>query len=547
MGREPQKDVVTVDSSEENQADVSISEIDAGAVEVEELSDLDTETARDDKADPGEPIKEDPATGAPLEDAAADEPQKDKQRHDTAASSDAVEPPVDKIPLDKSVASTGPEKTTPAADDNRGGKKEKDNPENGERKVHSPGSDTARNAGKQDSPTKQPDTPEKIAAENENDIEQRTSGETPAPPKRKLRLNYIIAGVLGALTIGGYILYPRLSVVREKRSKPAAASKISPTSTPATKLRESTPKPTPSGKEQKLQVAINEAIQLHSRLLDKKEEIYQLKLHYRHAIPGMLQWIEKEVKKEKISTFGQAVGDKQIEFKLRTIQRRQAYIDELEKPYHWIDYGAERLLFLIRRARFDILMLDVAAGIDLDRHRRHLEAAVQKYQPTAEKLAVEPPDDNPAALKSTWNKIIRHKSAVESSPAHAQDLEITDELCSGRYQRLSQLSEVSVKAARCLSRMKGTALILNNLPELSESAAKHLFKWRGDWICLNDLRTISPQVARYLFQWPGKWISLNGLSDFTPKVAEELLRNAAQECLEHIEEKGGNGKFTRKE
>ena len=332
--------------------------------------------------------------------------------------------------------------------------------------------DTRKVAEEQNLNKKQPDKAEKQTKEDEKAPEHALCGEAPPPAKRKWRLHYIIAGVLGVLAIGGYIIYPRISLIGLQRSAPAAVSKVSPTSAPATKLRKSIPQAIPSGKVQELQAAITEAIQLRSRLLDKKEEIYQLKLHYRHAIPEMLKWIDNEVKKKGIRTFDQAVDDKQIEFKLRTIQRRQAYIEALEKPYRWIDDGGERLLFLIRRARFDILMLDVAAGIDLDWHRRHLEAAVQKYQPTAGKLAVDPPDENLTVLKSTWKKITQHKSASRSSPGHALDLEIVDEVCSGRYQRLSQLNEISVRASRCLSRMKGAALVLNNVPELSESAAK---------------------------------------------------------------------------
>ena len=382
----------------------------------------------------------------------------------------------------------------------------------------------------ENSPDKQPPHPKKTDAadkktdDEKTDSEKSESDKTPGPAKIKSRLNYVIAGVVGALTIAGYIMYSRPSVIAVQRLDPPAASTIAPASDIAPHPKKSRPRPILSDKQQKLIATVDEATSLRNALLKKKEEIYQLKLYYRHGIAELQTWIDEKMQKEGATNFDQAVANKKIELNLRTIRRRQAYIVELEKPYRWIDRGSEELLFLIRKARFDLLMLNAADGIDLDRHRRYLNAAVSKYQPTAEKLAVDPPAGNLESLKATWNRIRREKSAVGSSLVNIQDQEITEEICSGRYQRPSQLTKISARAARCLSRMKGPALVLNDVSMLPASAAEHLFKWRGDWICLNGLKTLSPDSARCLFQWQGSWISLNGLTTFSPELARCLLK-----------------------
>ncbi len=517
MGKESQKDIDALEPLEEIQADSIEIDTDPVAVEVDETPDPGVQTPGAENDDPGEPVATE--TPADQEKASAQEGN-DGFEEETAG-------PEKKIVIDSDGdGEDGDEKEFAGLDDEDISDIAALEDESDEPLSEDPPPDAnAESSADGQKPSKnQKQTAKGKKQGDEADPGLNATGESAAPAKGKPRLNYIIAGVLGALTVAGYLLYSRPFISGVLRPKAPAASMAPAAPGVAVKSTKPVPQPMLSDKEQKLRASIDAATRLRNELLAKKEQIYQLKLHYRHGVAELKQWVANKVEKQRIASYGQAVADKQIELKLRTIQRRQAYIVDLEKPYRWIEYGSERLLFLIRSARFDLLLFDVAGGIDLERHRRHLDAALQKYQPTAKKLAVDPPEDDRLSLKPIWNQVIRFKAGAEAGPTDAQNLEITEEICSGRYQRHSQLSAVSVRAARCLSRMRGTALVLNDVSQLSAAAAQYLFKWRGDWICLNGLTTLSPEVARTLFQWPGEWISLNGLSEFTPQLAQYLLK-----------------------
>ena len=130
-------------------------------------------------------------------------------------------------------------------------------------------------------------------------------------------------------------------------------------------------------------------MRLREKLLAKKEEIYRLMLHYRNCIIDLQEQINSDLQEAGISTLDQALKNKRIELNLRTIQRRQNYIRELEKPDQWVHRGSEELLFLKRKAELDFQMAEIAGGIDMDRHMRYINSAIQGYQPSAEKLAVD--------------------------------------------------------------------------------------------------------------------------------------------------------------
>ncbi|MBT8351903.1 MAG: hypothetical protein KJO26_11820, partial [Deltaproteobacteria bacterium] len=208
---------------------------------------------------------------------------------------------------------------------------------------------------------------------------------------------------------------------------------------------------------------------------------------------------------------------------LRTIQRREAYIQELEKPNQWIQSGSEELLFLKRKAMLDIQMAEIASGIDLDRHMRYVNAAIQKYQLSAEKLAVDNYTSNFTSFETIWSQIQHQQSAKAHTPVSDKDEEIIGEICSGDFKRIAELSTMTARAAKCLSQMNGSDLFLNGLKQLAPDEAKYLSRWPGNWICLNSVNTLSPAVARYLFKWEGSWISLNGLTEFPPELSLYLM------------------------
>jgi hypothetical protein len=169
-------------------------------------------------------------------------------------------------------------------------------------------------------------------------------------------------------------------------------------------------------------------------------------------------------------------------------------------------------------------VIDMAEHIDMDRHMRHIGAAIQKYRPSAEKLAVHPQNTDLPSLEKIWSRIGNNELSSEQVPPEATDKEIVDEICSGYFHRTSKLTSFSDRAAKCLAKMKGSDLFLNGLTELSPSEAKLLFQWSGSWICLNGIKELSPEAAQYLFKWDGNWISLNGLTEFPPELARYLMK-----------------------
>jgi hypothetical protein len=154
---------------------------------------------------------------------------------------------------------------------------------------------------------------------------------------------------------------------------------------------------------------------------------------------------------------------------------------------------------------------------------RYVNAAIQKYQLSGEKLAVENYTSNFTPLETIWSQIQNQRAAKAPTPVSHNDEKIIAEICSGDFKRIAELSNMSARAAKCLSQMNGSDLFLNGLKQLAPDEAKYLSQWPGNWICLNSVNTLSPAVARHLFKWEGSWISLNGLTEFPPELSLYLM------------------------
>ena len=271
------------------------------------------------------------------------------------------------------------------------------------------------------------------------------------------------------------------------------------------------------------QEKLQEVARLRVDLLAKKDEIDQLKVFYRDGISELEEELQQEAARYKVQTLEQAVQNYQIELDLRSIQRRWAYIDELEKPSHWLYQGSEELLFLSRRAKIDLQMSAVADGIELTRHTRHLNASLQKYQLAPERLAIDLSNSRLRPLKDIWEAIGAENKIIAQHAVANGDQAIIAEICDGNTGRIADLRTLTIKASKCLAQIESSELFLNQLTSLSPVAAKYLSAWSGQWLCLNGFRELSPDVARHLFRWDGDWISLNGLEAFPPQIGEMLL------------------------
>ena len=269
---------------------------------------------------------------------------------------------------------------------------------------------------------------------------------------------------------------------------------------------------------------INEVSVLRDSLLKKQAEVIALKKRYRQSIEELEKEILDEQRKADVQTFLQATNHNRIVFSLKTIQRRQAYIRQLEKPLQWVSGACEELLFLKRRVQTDLRVSAIASGIDMDSHVRQMHRALKEYRPTADKLAIDPTDAHLESLETIWQRIQEKQDLVSAEPVYSKNQIISAQICAGDFNRLGELSEITAETARCITEMQASDLFLNQINEISPGAARQLCQWKGSWICMNGIRALSPRVAHYLFQWDGHWISLNGLTEFPAELGEALLK-----------------------
>ena len=368
--------------------------------------------------------------------------------------------------------------------------------------------------------------PEKSAKNKEVTKPNTKSPKATTTPNRR-RLSIKVCGlVIFIIVLAGVIVYTKPNLIQTKSETVTTPARDSvaaePAQTQAIQHRVSAVKVL--SKRDTYASKLDEAGRLRDELLAKKDEIYKLKIHLQNGVAELEDATRRDMQKAGITSFAQAMQNKRVELNLRSIQRRGNYIRELEKPAHWTDRGSEELLYLKRKAELDLDVIDMAENIDMDRHMRHIGAAIQKYRPSAEKLAVHPQNTDLTSLKEIWSRIGNNELSSEQLPPEATDKEIVDEICSGYFHRTSKLTSFSDRAAKCLAKMKGSDLFLNGLTELSPSEAKLLFQWPGSWICLNGIKELSAEAAQYLFKWDGDWISLNGLTEFPPELARYLMK-----------------------
>ena len=356
-----------------------------------------------------------------------------------------------------------------------------------------------------------------------NDAEGETEDLPELESKKKIPLvKAALTVIMVAAVFSGFFIFDNKSNIKSaqkaasKKNENAVASKAS--------YQNSKPTIQPDDPNYIYDAKIKEISVLRETLLRKKEEIGQLKKYYQEGIAELEKEIFDEMRSAKTDTFLQALENKRIEFGLRTIQRRHAYMRQLDQPSEWIYKACEELLYLKRRAKIDLQVAEVASGIDMNMHMRHMNTAIEKYRPTAERLAVDMTDAQLESLENVWEQIQTRNLQISNSHASSKNKVISEQVCSGTFRRVTELSEISVEAAKCIAEMPGTDLFLNDLSEISPRAAKYLFQWKGSWLCLNGFKALSPRVANYLFQWNGSWISLNGLTEFPSEIGEILLQ-----------------------
>jgi hypothetical protein len=353
------------------------------------------------------------------------------------------------------------------------------------------------------------------------DLAQEKNIETPAGKISTLKVT--VSAIIITAAFSGFFFFDdnsKIKATSQKASKTSEKREFSKNSVNQKKMI----KPLTPKISSIYDAKIEEVTALRDSLLLKQEEVIRLKKQYQEGIEELEKEISDELQKGESHTFLQAMENSSIAFTLRTIQRRQAYIQQLERPSKWIHQACEELLYIKRRTLMDLQVAEIAGGIDMNKHVRHINAAVRKYQPAADKLAPEMTNAQLEPLEAIWQRIQEKTQQYAPVRAQSKNQIISEQICMGNFNRLTELSEISDETARCITEMHASDLFLNGLSEISPGVAKQLFHWKGSWICLNGVRALSPRAAHYLFQWDGNWISLNGLAEFPAEIGEILLQ-----------------------
>jgi len=264
---------------------------------------------------------------------------------------------------------------------------------------------------------------------------------------------------------------------------------------------------------------VDELLQL---LQSKKHEILKIKQNYQYGIFELEDEARLLLKQARIDSLFLARKNGEIELLLQNIQRRQIYSETLERSMQWLDAAGEELLYLKRRASIDLLVATLADGLDMQRHLSEFDQALQKCQPTASRLAVDPRSIAAPSVDAIAKRLIEQSKPMGVTPNDGRNQEIVEEVCSGNVMRAGELSRLSLKGARCLAESTAKHLFLNRLTEISPLVAQKLAEWPGEWLCLNGLSRLDADVAARLFAWQGSWISLNGLRELSVEAGKQM-------------------------
>ncbi len=354
--------------------------------------------------------------------------------------------------------------------------------------------------------------------------------------RRKLVAGFIISVLIIALTSS--------VIIQKLRTKPMPeeATELSSPAKPATLAAEPEKNSLPIIDEVKvpikpvdrvalIETKLDQASALRDDILTKHDEVLALKQHYQEGISAIQKEIREEQREKGIKSYPRAIRNNRIELGLQTIQRRMAYMEQLNRPLAWLSNAGEELLCFNRLISIDLRMLATVSGIDLKELEGQIDGAIENYQPSVGHLAISHVSTAMPPLKSIWEQMFpptigRPTKQVKSvrSQKDGRNQVIWREICQRDYQHKTELTALSPEAAKCLAQAEEADLFLNGVATLTPEAAKNLFQWQGNWICLNGVSQISSETARYIFNWNGNWISLNGLQELRAEAARYLVQ-----------------------
>ena len=276
-----------------------------------------------------------------------------------------------------------------------------------------------------------------------------------------------------------------------------------------------------------LQTLMDELDDARNRILSKTKEILELKIYYQQGIEDEAAQIAPVVSEDRITTISQAVSNSKVELALRSIQRRQSYLQKLDTPLKKLEAASEELLYLRRRTELLTLLADHVTSFALDTHEQMARQALEKHLDALSNLSVEDGSTKPVSVDQAWQAIAdKLKNSQQGQGRQVvmnkRDQAIGKEICSGNFEHKYQLTSLTTETAQCLLKWNGKDLYLNELRYLSPEAAKILSQWPGEWLSLNGLKELSADTAGFLSKWPGRRLSLNGLKNLSAEATAHL-------------------------
>ncbi len=274
---------------------------------------------------------------------------------------------------------------------------------------------------------------------------------------------------------------------------------------------------------------------IRQELLAKRDAILKLKEAYGAGIRRVEKEVRGLIAKNRVHGFREAQKVDGIVFDLRTIRRRETIIRQLADPLNRLEQSSEALLYARRRAEIDLLLVDQARGVGIDRIRESLDDEIARDRIDIDNLLPAGAHPSDERLENVWKTVVRNLSSRSDAAAVAavrkalaaavttlSNQEIWQQMEAGNFDNAFRLTALSEDAAQVLATWKGKELFLDRLTDLSPEAAWQLSRWKGDWLGLNGLTDMSGDTVNALAQWSGRRLSLNGFKEFPAQVARYL-------------------------
>ncbi len=338
---------------------------------------------------------------------------------------------------------------------------------------------------------------------------------------RKRVLPLVVAVFLFLFAAAGYHRYLR-------HAPPEAESEVSPKEATVSPSPAADAEGPPSERENTasvfgLESRLRRIEALRFRLEAKRIELERLQADYAYGVLELEEEVLPLLREESGTASERRLRERSVELLLLDIQRRLAYRDSLSGALAAVEQASQELLFLKRRALLERTLENLFTAIDIPARFPEIDRVLD----ATEQLLARPPADEPLRrmppLEPIRKSLLEKAKSADFSLERKRDLTIAAEICAGDLARASELSTLTLRAARCLAESPAVDLFLPGVRRMRPEAAAKLAEWPGDWLSLNGVRVLPPEIAKALAGWKGRRLSLNGLVELREDAARELI------------------------